>query len=135
SKSPRGNCVAFIKFDGSNFRAKWTNKQGFSTFGSRHELIDINHKFLGESVKIFKEKYEEVLHEFFKKDELTRNEREIIVYGEFFGAKSFAGIHLSDDPKELVIFDVLVGHKNRKFYSPLDFVKTFQNLVDIPPVL
>lgn len=29
SKAPRKNCIAFEKLDGSNFRAKWTQKNGF----------------------------------------------------------------------------------------------------------
>lgn len=40
SKAPRKNCVAFDKLDGSNFRAKWTAKRGFDTFGTRTQLID-----------------------------------------------------------------------------------------------
>lgn len=135
SKAPRANCVAFVKYDGSNFRAKWTKKQGFSLFGSRHELINESHQFLGESVRIFKRDYQQPLEKLFNKDKDLRNEREIVVYGEFFGSNSFAGIHQPDDPKELVIFDVLVGHKNHWFYKPLDFIETFQSLVKIPPVL
>ena len=135
SKAPRANCVAFVKYDGSNFRAKYTQKQGFNLFGSRRELIDESHKFLGQAVTIFKEKYAKSLTDFFKRDKETRNEREIIVFGEFFGPKSYAGIHQPDDEKNVVIFDVMVGHKNRKFYKPLDFIDTFQNLVEIPPVM
>jgi hypothetical protein len=135
SKAPRGSCVGFVKYDGSNFRAKYTQKRGFDVYGSRHELIDESHKFLGEAVTIFKRDYEAVLTEKFRKDKDLRNEREIIVYGEFFGSQSFAGIHQPNDPKEVVIFDVLVGNKNRKFFSPLDFIKEFQSLVKIPPVL
>jgi len=135
SKAPHRNCVAFAKIDGSNFRAKYTKKQGFNLFGSRHELIDESHKFLGESVTIFKRDYQEKLTEFFSKDKDLRNEREVIVYGEFFGPNSFAGIHQENDPKELIIFDVLVGHKNHWFYKPADFIQTFQTLVRIPPVL
>ncbi len=135
SKAPRGNCVAFVKFDGSNFRAKYTQKQGFNLYGSRRELIDESHKFLGEAVTIFKRDYEKALTEKFKKDKELRNEREIVVFGEFLGALSFAGIHQPNDPKELIIFDVLVGHKNHWFFPPMDFIKEFQEVVKIPPVL
>lgn len=135
SKAPRGNCIGFVKYDGSNFRAKWTQKQGFNLFGSRRELLDESHRFLGEAVTIFKRDYDKPLNDFFKRDKELRNHREIVVFGEFFGAKSYAGIHQPEDPKELVLFDVLVGHKNHWFYNPLDFVQTFQSLVKIPPVL
>lgn len=135
SKAPRGNCVAFVKYDGSNFRAKYTQKQGFNLYGSRHELIDESSQFLGEAVTIFKRDYQSALTEKFKKDKDLRNHREIVVYGEFFGPQSFAGIHQPNDPKELVIFDVLVGHKNHWFYTPLNFIQEFQTIVKIPPVL
>jgi hypothetical protein len=135
SKAPRANCVAFVKYDGSNFRAKYTQKQGFNLFGSRRELIDESHPHLGEAVTIFKRDYKDALTEKFKKDKELRNEREIVVFGEFFGAQSYAGIHQPNDPKDVVIFDVLVGHKNHWFFPPMDFIKEFQDIVRIPPVL
>ena len=135
SKAPRGHGVGFVKFDGSNFRSKYTLKQGFNLYGSRRELIDESHPILGEAITIFKRDYQDELTKFFKKDKELRNEREIVVFGEFYGAKSFAGTHQQNDPKELTIFDVLVGHKNHWFYTPLEFIRTFQSLVKIPPVL
>lgn len=135
SKAPHGHCVGFVKFDGSNFRAKYTLKQGFNLYGSRRELIDESHPMLGEAVTIFKRDYETELTKFFRKDKELRNQREIIMFGEFYGCKSFAGIHFPNDPKELTMFDTLVGHKNHWFYTPFDFVETFQSLVKIPPVL
>jgi hypothetical protein len=90
---------------------------------------------LGGAVTIFKAKYAPQLEEFFHRDKLTRNEREVIVFGEYFGPKSYAGTHQVDDVKNVVIFDVMVGHKNRRFYKPFDFIDTFQSLVEIPPVL
>ena len=135
SKAPRGHCVGFVKFDGSNMRFKYTLKQGFNLYGSRHELIDESHPHFGEGVAIFKQDYQEELTKFFRKDKELRNEREIVVYAEFFGPQSFAGIHQPNDPKQLIVFDVLVGHKNQWFYTPLDFIETFQSMVKIPPVL
>lgn len=135
SKAPRANCVGFVKFDGSNFRAKYTQKRGFDLYGSRRELIDESHPFLGDAVRIFKQDYQDELTKFFRKDKDYRNEREIVVYGEFFGPNSFAGIHVTADPKELVIFDALIGHKNRHFLKPMDFIHDFQSLVKTPPVL
>ena len=135
SKAPRGHGIGFVKLDGSNFRCKYTLKQGFNLYGSRRELIDESHQFLGEAVTIFKRDYQDELTKFFRKDKELRNQREIVVFGEFLGAKSFAGTHVEGDPKELIIFDVLVGHKNHYFYTPLDFIETFQSLVKIPPVL
>ena len=135
SKAPRENCIAFDKLDGSNVRFKWTQKQGFSLCGSRTQLIDETHPHLGEAVTIFNRDYKYTLDGFFRKDKIFRNERQIIVYGELFGKQSFAGIHVGGDPKEVVIFDVLVGHKNWWFVNPKDFVKTFGGLVKIPKII
>lgn len=96
-KAPREEMVAFEKLDGSNFRAKWTRKKGFDLFGTRTQLIDETAATYGEAVLIFKQQYQEWLEEFFKSE--FKNEREIVVFGEFFGEKSFAGNHSTDDPK------------------------------------
>jgi hypothetical protein len=135
SKAPRANCVGFAKIDGSNFRAKYTQKQGFNLFGTRRELINDSHPIFGEAVTIYQEKYSKSLTDFFKEDKETRNEREILVFGEYYGYNSYAGTHVATDKKSVMIFDVMVGHKNRHFYKPYDFIETFQNLVEIPPVL
>lgn len=134
SKAPRKHCVAFDKKDGSNFRAKWTQKQGFNLFGTRTQLIDEKTEFWGEIVTIFNDKYKEQLENKFKRDKEFRNYREIIVFGEFFGEHSFAGRH-ENEPHDLVFFDVLTGYKNRKFVPPLEFIKEFQDVVPIPWVV
>ena len=58
SKAPREHCIAFDKLGGSNFRSKWTRKNGFDVFGTRTQLIDETTQFWGEMVNIFKDKYE-----------------------------------------------------------------------------
>ena len=40
SKAPRKDCYAFDKLDGSNMRAKWTQKKKYHVFGKRKQLID-----------------------------------------------------------------------------------------------
>lgn len=85
-------------------------------------------------VNIFEAKYKEVLEKKFKDEKIFRNEREIIAFGEFFGYNSFAGRH-ADEPHQLVFFDFLIGHKNRKFIPPLDFVKEFQEIIPIPEIV
>jgi hypothetical protein len=133
SKCPRDNCIAFDKLDGSNIRVKYTQKKGFCLFGSRTQLIDETHPHLGKSISLFKENCEQPLSKVIKK--LWPDEREIIVFGEFIGEKSFAGIHQTDDKHKLVIFDVLIGHKNRKFLLPQEFIKILGEVVEIPRII
>ena len=124
SKAPRKSCIAFNKYDGSNIRVKYTQKRRFELFGSRTQLFDHSHPYLGEAIDIFKQNFDSILTDLVK--EYWPNEREIIVFLEFFGNKSFAGMHQPDDPKKLVLFDILVGHKFRKFLLPKEFVKNIK---------
>lgn len=121
SKAPREPCVAFFKYDGSNIRVKYTNKQGFAWFGSRTQTFNEGHPFLGEAVPIFRAKYENKLVDLIEQN--FPNEREVIAFLEFFGPNSFAGYHVKEDLKDLVLFDILVGHKNRKFLMPNEFIE------------
>jgi hypothetical protein len=138
SKAPRKDCIAFDKIDGSNIRIKYTPKQGFCLFGTRTQLIGENDNTLWvKALHIFKEKYEQVLLDKFKKNKDYRDFREITVFGEFHGPNSFAGIHSEADLDKLDItfFDVLLGHKQRKFVHPKTFVKDFSGIIPIPNII
>lgn len=134
SKAPRKDGIAFDKLDGSNFRAKYTSKRGFDVFGTRRQLIDETTPFWNEMVKYFNENMKAPLEDLFKKSKDFRDYREIIVFGEFLGENSFAGFH-EDEPHKIVTFDVMVGHKLRKFIKPREFIKTFKDIVEIPKVV
>ncbi len=122
AKAPRQPCIAFDKLDGSNIRVKYTGNKGFHLFGSRTQMFDKNHPFLGLAVDLFYRDFENPLVDLIEGE--FRNEREVIAFLEFFGDQSFAGWHENTDPtRRLVCFDIMVGHKNRKFLKPQDFVK------------
>lgn len=133
SKAPRKPCIAFEKLDGSNMRFKYTPKQGFCGFGTRTQLIDESTSFWGQTVSLFTKALAEPLERFFKNSKEYRDFREIICFGEFFGEDSFAGHHGSSE-KKIVIFDVLCGHKNRKFVLPQTFIKDF-SFIETPKVV
>lgn len=132
-RSPIAPCIAFYKYDGSNIRAEWTPKNGWSKFGSRRVLIDGNSEHLGKAVRLFKEKYGDDLVSIFKKDKMFRGVKLVTVFFEFYGDKSFAGWHEEeDDNKTVTLFDVNV-HK-RGLMLPRDFVRTFGHL-DVAKVI
>lgn len=134
SKSPRQHCIAFEKYDGSNIRVKYTKKKGFNLFGSRTQLFDKSHPLLGEAIDIFYKQFDDALVDLIEDN--WPNEREVIAFFEFFGEKSFAGNHEKNDPKSLVLFDLMIGHKNRKFLLPQDFVNFTAPLkIEIPKVI
>jgi hypothetical protein len=132
SKAPRKECMVFEKLDGSNFRAKWTEKKGFTTFGTRTQLVDETSDYWGQVVTLFRDTIADSLHKVLEKE--CRNKREAIVFAEFFGENSFAGRH-EDEPHKLVPFDILIGHKQRKFVRPQDFIKLLEGKVEIPRVI
>lgn len=134
SKAPRKACIAFDKLDGSNFRAKYTQKKGFNVFGTRTQLIDQTTPFWSEMVEVFERDHQEELTKLFKSDKDLRDFREIIVFGEFLGDNSFAGHH-ENEPHRIVIFDIMVGHKLRKFLKPREFIKKLDGVVEIPKVI
>ena len=122
AKAPREPCIAFDKLDGSNVRVKYTGNKGFHLFGSRTQMFDKGHPFLGAAVDIFYRDFENPLVDLIEDN--FPNEREVIAFLEFFGDQSFAGWHEPNDPtKRLVCFDIMVGNKNRKFLMPQEFVK------------
>lgn len=121
AKAPHQPCIAFDKLDGSNIRVKYTNKKGFTLFGSRTQMFDKGHPFLGAAVDIFYRDFEDRLVDLIEDN--FSNEREVIAFLEFFGPNSFAGWHDPNDVKQLVLFDIMVGHKNRKFLLPQEFIK------------
>lgn len=136
SKAPREPCIGFNKHDGSNIRVKYTQKKGFCLFGSRHELFDHTHPHLAQVIPVFQERFAPQLTELFKKDKRFRDERELIVFGEFFGPNSFAGVHKKEDPKEFVMFDLMFIKKGfNEFMPPNEFVNTFQEKVRIAEVV
>ena len=59
----------------------------------------------------------------------------MIVFGEYFGENSFAGRHDETEDHKIIIFDILVGHKNRKFVKPREFVKLLSDKIEIPRIV
>lgn len=145
SKAPRLPMMAFLKLDGSNFRAKYTPSKGFHVFGLRRQLIDETTvyttkdgqaQYWGEAVKAFKRDQAKPLTELFKTKEF-RDYKEITIFGEFWGHKSEYGTHAwgEDDHKRIFVFDILLGHKERKLMLPQDFVKTISPVVETPKMV
>ena len=130
-------CIAFDKLDGSNLRFEYSKKQGWYKFGTRRRLFDHTDPDFGSALDIFQRKYaepiEKIIFDNYKKTD------GFIVYGEFFGPHSFAGIHTPsllkvehNDPKDFVIFDVNVHKKG--FIAPKEFLKLFGSL-HIPAII
>jgi hypothetical protein len=106
-------------------------KRGFYKFGTRKWMIDESHPQFGEAVTLFLEKYNEGLSEVFK-SKSYREIRSFVVFAEYFGENSFAGYHIPEDKKDIVLFDVSMYQKG--WIKPKDFITDFSHL-GIPRVI
>lgn len=116
----------FEKLDGSSIRAEWNKKQGWYKFGSKKVMIDEQEYWLGESVKLFKEKYGESLAKIFREDKEIRNRDNVTVFYEYFGYNTFAGLQINTDKKDVVLFDVS-PHK-MGLLTPKQFIEKFESV-------
>lgn len=131
NKGPFGqNCYAFYKLDGSNFRAEWSRKRGWYKYGTRNVMIDRNTPLFGESIDIFLNKYGQSLDDIFRQE--YKKVHSFVIFGEFLGPNSFAGKHIDEDPKDIILFDV--SQYKRGFLPPDEFVNVFGHL-DIPKIV
>lgn len=121
NKAPHQECIAFYKYDGSNLRFEWTKKQGWHKFGTRTRLFDASDEVFGKAIFIFLADLAPKLEKIFK--ECYRDIPKITVFCEFFGSRSFAGIHHPNDIHKLVLLDVKLYKKG--FISPREFVNVF----------
>lgn len=127
SKDPREMCYSFCKYDGSSMRSEWSPKRGWYKFGTRNCMTDENDVIFGRGVKLFKEKYAGDLEKVFKSEKFFRGVQSVVVFFEFFGEKSFAGMHFPEEQKwDVVLFDVSPHKKG--IIGPKEFVDLFGHL-------
>ncbi|WP_020469562.1 RNA ligase family protein [Zavarzinella formosa] len=134
--APDGQCIAFVKYDGTNLHFDWDRDFGWHAFGTRRDefnlttdgirLFSERHAHLQESVAIFQEDWAESLESIFREHAAYREIQSFRVFGEFFGENSFAGLHQKDDPKEIRIFDVLA--ETSGLIGPKEFINNFGHL-------
>lgn len=112
---------AYDKLDGSNMRAEWSRKSGFTKFGSRNQLINDATPILGESVELFQTKYGDDLSKLFRKERFDK----VTVFFEFYGENSFAGQH-ENEKHEVTLFDINITRKG--FLPPKEFNAMCRNI-------
>lgn len=131
-KIPCVEGIAFDKIDGSNFRAKWSHKSGFTLFGTRTQLVDGTTPYWNDVVTLFQKTIAEPLHQTLSDN--FRDEKQAIVFSEFYGDNSFAGRH-EEEPHRLITFDIYLD-KSKKFLLPQDFIAIGNEAgVEIPRIV
>lgn len=119
---------AFDKLDGSNIRVEWSVKTGFSKFGTRTRLLDVNEKPFGEAVDLFNEKYADDLERIFRKNRFQKT----TAFMEFYGANSFAGFH-AEEKHDVMLFDLHVYKQG--MLPPKEFLKLFEGKIETAELL
>jgi len=119
---------AFDKLDGSNIRAEWERNKGFWKFGTRKRLLGEDEPVLGKAAQLVRNKYERELEKVFYQKKIAK----AICFFEFWGPKSFAGLHDEFDAHTVTLLDVNPYKKG--ILPPRLFIKYFGHL-DIPSVI
>ena len=109
-------CVAFEKYDGTNTHWRWERNFGWHAFGTRRDEFNLSqdgiqqfattHARLRECVEVFTHTLADGLARVFRENSAYTGFTEIVAFAEFFGPRSFAGLHKEEDPKELRLFDI-----------------------------
>lgn len=120
--------IAFDKLDGSNIRAEWTIKNGFTKFGTRRRLLGPTEEPLGEAIGLIQDEYAADLDKIFRKERLQK----VTAFFEFAGENSFAGLH-EDEEHSVTLFDIHVYKKG--LLTAKDFLKMVEGKVRTAPIL
>jgi hypothetical protein len=133
-QAPSGRCVAFEKYDGTNLHWDWDHEFGWATFGTRRDFFYLDaagiaafhaaHPGLDDAPDLFQRDLAAPLETLFHAHDFYASTK-ISVFTEYLGASSFAGMHVKDDPKRLVLFDVRTASG---FLGPEQFAADFVTL-------
>lgn len=121
--------LIFDKLDGSSMRSEWSKKRGWYKHGKRSGLVDDSNPHLVQVPKLFMETLAEPLTHL----ALAQRWQNLVVFYEFWGEYSFAGLHFDGDEKKLTVFDA--APDKRGILGPQEFRRIFEGKVDTPAYL
>lgn len=134
--APLERCVAFEKYDGTNLHWDWDRDFGWHAFGTRRDSFNLDalgiaqftekHAHLAGCADVFRNTLADGLKRVFRDTLEWRDVQSVQAFTEFLGAGSFAGLHRSDEAKELRLFDVSV--EGLGMLDPWTFVERFGHL-------
>jgi len=113
----------FDKLDGSSLQAEWSRKRGWYKHGRREGLLDHQNPQLLEAPTLFDAQLAEPLARLAR----ALGFQQLVVFYEFWGAQSVAGVHVAADPKFLTVFDA--AWDKRGIMPPSDFRRAFEDMV------
>jgi hypothetical protein len=123
-KAPNFQAYIFDKLDGSNIRSEWSKKRGWYKHGRRKGLLDSSNPQLEEALP---ELFLQTLAEPLAKLATDKKWQHLVVFYEFWGEQSVAGLHFDGDPKFCTLFDAAIDKKG--IIGPKRFLKHFDGVV------
>ena len=132
-KQSGSNFYVFDKIDGSNVRAEWSKKKGFTKFGSRKVLLgeagaSDEQTLLGESIALM-QGLSEPMSALFN----SKGWQQVTCFFEFYGPSSFAGSHVAE-PHKVSLLDINI--QNKGMLDVREFLDMFQDSgIEIPKLL
>lgn len=114
----------FDKLDGNNLRFEWTKKRGWYKCGTRERLFDETDADFGPAVALFHDTRADALARIAHKERWQR----LVVFAEYWGPKSLAGIHETGDDMRLTVFDA--APDKHGLLDPRAFRKAFEDRVE-----
>lgn len=120
---------AYDKLDGQQLRCSWTRRDGLHKFGSRTRL-------LSDETPLLKERGPAAIRaRYLELDAIFRAERvlEATCFFEFYGPRSFAGLHEPEDEHVATLIDVSLDKQGLQL--PRAFEKLFRGRVPLPGLL
>jgi len=112
----------FAKLDGSNLRFEWSKKKGWYKVGTRHRLVDESDSIFGKAPLIFQETLADQCEKICRDNRWQR----AVIFCEYYGPQSFAGLHEIGGTMTLTVIDVAPYKKG--ILPPTDFLKLFGEL-------
>jgi hypothetical protein len=116
------NALVFDKKDGSSMRSEWNRKRGWYKHGRRTGLLDDSNASLAQVPILFDQRLAEPLARIAH----DAHWQSLVVFYEFWGMESVAGLHVDDDPKFLTVFDCA---PENDMLGPVEFRKAFEDKV------
>jgi hypothetical protein len=116
----------FDKLDGSNLRFEWSRKRGWYKQGTRERLFDESDIIFGPALPAFREQLAEPLAKIAKDERWDK----LIVFAEYLGPHSFAGLHDMEDlagkKMQTMLIDASVD--GRDLMPVKDYLKAFKSI-------
>jgi hypothetical protein len=115
---PGVDLYTFDKLDGSNLRFEWTRKREWWKYGTRERLFDRTDPDFGPAIDLFLEDLAEPLARLAFKSKWDP----FVAFVEFYGERSFAGLHHPTEMKKLALIDVAAPRHTEGLFGPRDYL-------------